>query len=462
MEILRNFFDKVKQEFSVLKEKIEFSQDLNKILAQFPDSNILDNYYYDIIKNQFVPKANIGINDLSQTNQYLDVINSSLNQMTKGITSNITIKANDFETIPFESTYFVNSIRIRCTTKNAGYNAIQLNVYLWQETDVYSQYIEILNDYVFRTVDSHEVILYFKPTKKFFIGFTNLHSSYDLNIQYICSFLPYNPPEVYTYEFTLNNTYRYLWITRHDRLFNRCAIMLYDGTNINADIDIETLVSQAQGIEIVNETENSASTEYYEIFELPTNYDFGITLKNNKSSTLTCRVVLFFSNSEQPELILNDLLDVVISAPADNELLAYDSASGNFINQTYSEANLSPLVHTHPIYELADAQIPKIETGAYTGDGSTSKIVYLSSISEQVRVVFIWQYWSADNDDAILHMKSYSDGNFANLVTDGGNDWWRDNRINQMSLGYFYVDDDGGDYHPNKNGRYYRYMAICW
>lgn len=40
-------------------------------------------------------------------------------------------------------------------------------------------------------------------------------------------------------------------------------------------------------------------------------------------------------------ILINDLGDVVITTPADNEVLAYDTGSGNFINQTASEAGLA-------------------------------------------------------------------------------------------------------------------------
>jgi hypothetical protein len=50
---------------------------------------------------------------------------------------------------------------------------------------------------------------------------------------------------------------------------------------------------------------------------------------------------------------LDDLTDVVISGtPADNELLAYDSGSGDWINQTASEAGLAVSGHNHSgVYE---------------------------------------------------------------------------------------------------------------
>jgi len=70
---------------------------------------------------------------------------------------------------------------------------------------------------------------------------------------------------------------------------------------------------------------------------------------------------------------LDDLLDVFITGagspevPADNEVLAYDSSSGNWINQTASEAGLSIVGHTHTLNELSNVYVsagsPEITIG---------------------------------------------------------------------------------------------------
>jgi hypothetical protein len=50
---------------------------------------------------------------------------------------------------------------------------------------------------------------------------------------------------------------------------------------------------------------------------------------------------------------LNELHDVLISGtPADNEVLAYDSASGNWINQTAAEAGIAATGHTHSTSDI--------------------------------------------------------------------------------------------------------------
>lgn len=54
---------------------------------------------------------------------------------------------------------------------------------------------------------------------------------------------------------------------------------------------------------------------------------------------------------------LEELHDVLIDTPADNEVLAYDNASGLWKNQTAAEAGLAPASHTHAMGDLTSFQI---------------------------------------------------------------------------------------------------------
>ncbi len=53
---------------------------------------------------------------------------------------------------------------------------------------------------------------------------------------------------------------------------------------------------------------------------------------------------------------LNELHDVITDTPADNEVLAYDSASSLWKNQTAAEAGLSAVGHTHAISDVTSLQ----------------------------------------------------------------------------------------------------------
>lgn len=62
---------------------------------------------------------------------------------------------------------------------------------------------------------------------------------------------------------------------------------------------------------------------------------------------------------------INELHDVLIDTPADNELLAYDSASTLWKNQTAAEAGLSELGHVHAASDVTSGtfNIARIPTG---------------------------------------------------------------------------------------------------
>ena len=52
--------------------------------------------------------------------------------------------------------------------------------------------------------------------------------------------------------------------------------------------------------------------------------------------------------------VLADLSDVTVTTPADNEVMAYDTTSGNWINQTTSEAGIASASHTHTASDVTD------------------------------------------------------------------------------------------------------------
>jgi hypothetical protein len=89
-------------------------------------------------------------------------------------------------------------------------------------------------------------------------------------------------------------------------------------------------------------------------------------------------------NGQAPEL--NGLSDVTITSPADNELISYDNSSGNWINQTPSEAGIAEASHTHTKSEITDfshthtaSEITDIST--YIADNAAPKL--LTETSEQ-------------------------------------------------------------------------------
>jgi hypothetical protein len=51
---------------------------------------------------------------------------------------------------------------------------------------------------------------------------------------------------------------------------------------------------------------------------------------------------------------LDQLLDVTAPTPADNNLLAYDTATSNWTNQTATQAGVATAVHTHPQSDITN------------------------------------------------------------------------------------------------------------
>ena len=102
-----------------------------------------------------------------------------------------------------------------------------------------------------------------------------------------------------------------------------------------------------------------------------------------KLRTYTDETALGFINDELDALYtaaeavpdLDDLGDITITSPADNEVLAYDSGSGDWINQTPTEAGLDAL------YLLLDASNDPV-TGQLTISNTTSPQLSLSSSVE--------------------------------------------------------------------------------
>jgi hypothetical protein len=74
---------------------------------------------------------------------------------------------------------------------------------------------------------------------------------------------------------------------------------------------------------------------------------------------------------------LHDLVDVAIDSPADNEVLAYNSGNGTWINQTAAEAGLSASDHNHTVDSLSNVVITGTPSDgqALVWDTTTSKWV---------------------------------------------------------------------------------------
>lgn len=92
---------------------------------------------------------------------------------------------------------------------------------------------------------------------------------------------------------------------------------------------------------------------------------------------------------------LADLSDVVQTTPADNEVLAYDNATSNWINQTAAEAGLAAASHNHAASEITSGTLThergglEADVSAYTGliaisGGATAEVDSKSELEAQI------------------------------------------------------------------------------
>lgn len=78
---------------------------------------------------------------------------------------------------------------------------------------------------------------------------------------------------------------------------------------------------------------------------------------------------------------LNLTEDVVITVPGDNDLLAYDSGSGNWLNQTAAEAGLAATGHTHQLSDLTDVgDTTPTDSRVLRADGDSWESAQLAAI----------------------------------------------------------------------------------
>lgn len=91
---------------------------------------------------------------------------------------------------------------------------------------------------------------------------------------------------------------------------------------------------------------------------------------------------------------LDDIGDVTITTPADNEVLVYNSGTGTFINQTASEAGLAPASHSHAISNVTglqgvlDAKAP-LASPALTGTPSAPTAAATANTTQIATTAFV-------------------------------------------------------------------------
>ncbi len=103
-----------------------------------------------------------------------------------------------------------------------------------------------------------------------------------------------------------------------------------------------------------------------------------VTRVNSSSGRILVRTI--------PGGHLHDVVDVAISSPADNEVLAYNSGNGTWINQTASEAGLSVVGHTHSLTDVTDVTASAAEVNILDGATlSTTELNYVDGVTSAIQ-----------------------------------------------------------------------------
>lgn len=130
---------------------------------------------------------------------------------------------------------------------------------------------------------------------------------------------------------------------------------------------------------------------------------------------------------------LADLLDVIISSVADNEVLAYNTATSQWINQTASEAGLASASHTHAAGDITSGTFDN----ARISQSSVTQHQAALSITES-QISDLDHYTSSDfNTD-------FASKTTTNL-TEGTNLYFTDERA-QDAVGTIFVDSSEIDF----------------
>jgi len=90
---------------------------------------------------------------------------------------------------------------------------------------------------------------------------------------------------------------------------------------------------------------------------------------------------------------INELLDITITSAGDNEVLAYDSSSSKFINQTASEAGLEPTIDSS---NRLDADL------IHDGSVSNTEFGYISTLSSNAQTQIDTKLASSEHTKASL------------------------------------------------------------
>lgn len=158
-------------------------------------------------------------------------------------------------------------------------------------------------------------------------------------------------------------------------------------------------------------------------------------------------------------------------APADAH---HDQAHDLASHSTEAHAELTSVGvddHHDQSHTLAShsngANVAKIVTGSYTGDGATSQVISVANVG-QIKQVRIWVRVTAtaniadgDHEESIDVMVDDVTAGLAAQYASSGQWTFDDNGIIALGSGSFTVDDDGSDGDPNTDMVVYNFVVVA-
>jgi len=112
-----------------------------------------------------------------------------------------------------------------------------------------------------------------------------------------------------------------------------------------------------------------------------------------------------------------------------------------------------------PLRSLWRKPISRIETGTYTGDGTTAQAI--TGVGFRPMYVVVWPHETTATQVGHSYKSDTMEAALCVDVDLYGNTWkGASDRIISLDADGFTVDDAGADQHPNKLNQLYDYMAL--
>jgi microcystin-dependent protein len=295
-----SFLDKLKEKFNEaivqIRETIEFSSSIDKKIDQLPTAENINDYYYDVEKELWIPKAS-----MVNVQERIDInINELLQLQVPDLIKTYQLASLSYDTFEIDTDgKYYNQITLFCSTPDINNTYQILTFGLYNNIDIA---VPFYSNVMVQTHELPSRTYQFTPAKDFALFLSNEGAS-TLDITVVFSEAKTDIPvnnalegfaddnTAYTYQFLLGNKY-----------VNGMIIQLTQESagTINADIEVSALgLGGVSAHKVVDENITTGSEHFEKIDFEPTNR-FSLLIDNNHATLkLYYKILLFFSNSKE-------------------------------------------------------------------------------------------------------------------------------------------------------------------